>query len=136
MSAVEKLTQTCAAANVKRADALGSIELVARDGEQVQVQSVYVNGKLASGLDGIGVEIHVSFGGDAANLRERLHSAQFIVRVHHGKQDGLLAESLTHGFRIDLAFAIDREISDRHAGLFQGLAGVENGFVLDGASDD
>ncbi len=45
-----------AAADVERADALGAVDLVAGEREDVDVVRLHVDGDLADGLDGVGVE--------------------------------------------------------------------------------
>ncbi len=46
----------------------------------------------SGGLDGVGVEVDVGLGGDAADFGERLDDAEFVVGVHDGDQDGFGAE--------------------------------------------
>ena len=112
MSAVEKLTKTCAATNVKCADAFGRVELVAGDGEKIDAKSVDVERNFSGGLHGVGVEKDIVLRGDLSDLLERLNGAEFIVGVHYGDERSLWANRVADGFRIDEPVFIDREVSD------------------------
>ena len=94
MAAVEKLAQARAAANVERADALGRVEFVAGEGEQIDLQRVHVERNFPGGLHGVGVEIDVGFGGDAADFFERLDGAELVVGVHDGDENGFGADGV------------------------------------------
>src|SRR5690348_5532166 len=61
MTAVEKLTQTRSTADIKRADSLGRIQLVAGEGQQVDFERADIDRDFSGGLDGVGVEVDVSF---------------------------------------------------------------------------
>ncbi len=89
VSAIEKLTQTSSTADVKGADPLWRIQFVAGDREQIHLERTDVNGDFACGLHGIGVEIDVGFGGDAADFLEGLDGAELVVGVHDGDEQGL-----------------------------------------------
>ena len=84
MTAVKELLQARAAANVKRAGALGGIKFVAGKRKQIEPELIHVDGNFSRGLHGIGMEINVGVFGDAADFFEWLHRAQFVVGVHDG----------------------------------------------------
>src|SRR5574338_11342 len=67
-AAVEQGVQQRPLANKQRARALRGVHLVAGDGEQVAPDALHVNGNLARGLHGVGVEENVGLGGDLADL--------------------------------------------------------------------
>ncbi len=94
MSAVEQLPQSRAAADVQSAYPLWRVKLVAREGEQVEVQRVDVDRNFPRRLHGVGMEVHVGFAGDAPDFLERLNRAQLVVSVHHGDECrlGMLAQ--------------------------------------------
>ncbi len=75
MSAVEKLAQTSAAADVQGANAFGRINFVAGEGKKIESKRVDVNRDFAGGLHGVGVEIDVGFCGDPADFFEWLDGA-------------------------------------------------------------
>ena len=135
MSAIEKLAKAGAAFDEQSADAFGCVELVAGDRKKIELQGFDVDGNFSGGLHGIGVEVDVGFRGDLADLRERLDSAEFVVGVHHGDENGFGAEDAAEFVEIDQALAIDRKIGDGNALFFERLAGIQNGFVFDGGGD-
>ena len=136
MSAIEKLAETRTALDEERANAFGGVELVAGDGEKIELQGFDVDGNFSGGLHGVGVEVDVGFGGDAADIGERLDGAEFVVGVHHGDENGFGAEGAAEFVEVDEAFVIDRKVGDGHAFFFEGLAGIEDSFVFDGGGDD
>src|SRR5712664_3263595 len=86
MSAVEKLAQKGSATNVQSADALGRIQFMSGNREQIHVERVDVDGNFTRGLHSVGVEINVGFLGDAADFLEWLDGAEFVVGVHDGDE--------------------------------------------------
>ena len=145
MATVEKLAETCTAADVESADAFRRVKLMTGDCEQIDAESVDVHGNFSNGLHGVGVEKDVVLRGDTANLFERLHSAKLVVRVHNGDQGGLRSDRIADGFGIDEAVRIDRKVSDFDgfaiardgaAFFFERLTSVEHRFVFDLRGDD
>ena len=125
-----------AAFDEERTDTLGGVELVAGEREQIELKRFHVDGNFSGGLHGVGVEIDVGFRGDAANLRERLDGAEFVVGVHDGDEHGFRANGLAQVVEINEAVAIHGEIGDGDTLFFESLAGIEDGFVFDGGGDD
>ena len=76
------------AADVQRADALGAVALVARDGHQVDVHRVHVHEHLGA----VGVEVDAVLAADGADLFERLDHADFVVDAHDGDETGLVCD--------------------------------------------
>src|SRR5712692_2723112 len=76
-----------AAANIKRTDALGTIDLVAAQGQQVDVVLLDVDRNLANGLDAVHREEDTVLLGQLADFRHRVDDANFVVGVHDGNQD-------------------------------------------------
>ena len=125
-----------APAHVERAHALGPVHLVGGDGGEVHVHLLHVEGHLADGLDGVGVEEHFLLFGDLPDFLNRLQHADFVVGVHDGDEDGLVGDSSAQLVQINQAFFAHRQVGDLAAVLLQPLAGVEHGFVLgDGGYD-
>src|SRR5262249_19750048 len=136
MAAVEKLLQARAAANVECAYSFRRIKFVARKREEIDAERFYLERNFSRGLDCIGVEVDIALRGKFSDFCERLHGAEFVVRVHDGNERGVWAKrflDLLHG---DKTLAIHGKIGDGDAFFFQSLASVENGFVLDVRCDD
>src|SRR5271163_108198 len=70
--AEEERLKLGAAVDVESADALRAVHLVGGDGEQVAADLRDIDGELSRSLDGVGVEIDIGLGGDAANLFDGL----------------------------------------------------------------
>src|SRR5205809_369763 len=136
MTSVEKLTQTRSAADVKSADSLGRIQLVAREGEQIDLERVDIDGDFSCGLHGVGVEVDVSFLGDAADFLERLDGAKFIVGVHDGGEHRFRADRAANVSKINLTIGVRCKVGYASALFFESLASIQDGFVLDGGGDD
>src|SRR5882762_11772654 len=136
MAAIKKLAQTRATANVESADALWTVELVSGERKQVDSKLVHVNRYFSCRLHGVGVEIDLPLFGDAANLFERLDSAELIVGVHDGDQHSFRPYSAPKLIEVDLPFSIGSEVSDAHTALLQRLTHVQHRFVFDGGGDD
>ena len=135
MTAVEKLADTRAAADIKSADALGCVELVAGERKEIDIQRVYVDGNFAGGLDSVRVEINLVLFGDAADFFQRVNGAELVVGVHHGDENGFRADRALEGLPIDKPFAADRQVCEGHTVLFRRLARIQNGFVFNGGGD-
>jgi len=91
MSAVEKLPQTSAAADVQGANAFGRINFVAGQGKKIESKRVDVDGDFAGGLHGIGGEIDVGLCGDAADsssgwtVPSSLLACMMVIRTVSGR---------------------------------------------------
>ena len=125
-----------AAANVECADALGAVDLVAGEREHVDVVGHHVDGDLAHGLDGVGVEDDALLVAELADLANGLDDADFVVGVHDGDEDGLVVDGALQVFEIDEAVGLHGQIGDAVALLLELLAGVEDGLVLGDLGDD
>ncbi len=84
-----------AAAHEEDADALGGVQLVAGEGEQIDVGQgpPEVEGKLADRLRGVGVEDDRRVGllGEARQLLDGEDHAGLVVGVHDGREQGVRA---------------------------------------------
>ena len=136
MAAVKLRSERRAGADVERADALGAINFVRGDGEQIHAEVIHVERELAGGLHGVAVEVHIRFGGDAADFFDGLNRAEFIVCVHHADENCFGAQRAANFFGIDDARAPDWHVGDVDALLFERLAGVEDRVMLDRRGDD
>src|SRR6266853_209685 len=107
-----ELNARVATANVKGADAFGSIDLVAGYREQVDVVLLDVDWNLANGLHTIDGEDDAVFLGNLADFRHRIDDANLIVGIHDGDKNCFRRNRFTHIFRVDAAIALHREIGD------------------------
>ena len=121
-SAVEHRLENRSLAHVDRSDSLRGVQLVSGNRKQIASDTLYVDRYLPCCLYRVGVEIDVRFGGDLANLFDRLQDAGFVVRHHDGDQLGVGAQGATNVVGIDQAAAIDRNIRDFAPHRFQMLA--------------
>src|SRR5690348_11893274 len=107
MAAIEKLAEPSAAPYVKSADALGGIELVSRQSEQIHIERVDIDGNFPRGLHGIRMEIDLVFPGDSPDFIERLDGAELVVGVHDGDESSFRRNRRFRKVRISLT-ALDR----------------------------
>ena len=131
-----KLYPRVAAANVERANALGAVNLVRGDREQVDIVFLHVDGNLADGLHSVGREKDAVLFGDFADFLNGIDDANFVIGVHDGNQNCFWRNGFAHVFGIDATVFFDRQIGDFKALFFEALAGIENRLVLDGLSND
>ncbi len=124
------------AANVESADALGAVDLVRRDGEQVDAVALHVHGNFADGLHAIHMEENALFLGDFADFFDGLNDADFVVGVHDGDQNRFRRDGLAQIVEIDAAVFLHRQIGDLVAVFLEALAGIEHGLVLGDLRDD
>ncbi len=82
--AIEHRFEQRSFADVQCADALRGVNLVAGNRQEVAGDLVYVHWNLAGGLNGVGVEVDVGFGGDFSDCFDGLYYAGFVVGRHDG----------------------------------------------------
>src|SRR5208282_6045252 len=92
-----------AAANIQRANALGAVNLVAANGQQVDVVFLYVDRNLANGLHAVRGEENAVFLGDFADLGDGIDDANLVVGVHDGDQNGGRANGGFQLIQVDAA---------------------------------
>ena len=135
-AAVHQPLQAHAMAHVQRADALGRVELVARQAQKVDVLGLHVDLHVADGLHRVGVEQHAVPLRHRRQLRDGLDGADLVVGVHDGHQHGVRADSRLQLLRRHQAVAVHGQVGDLEALLLQLLAGVQDGVVLKVGGDD
>ena len=128
----------CPRADVEDADALGAVDLVAGERQQIDAEAIDVEVEVAGGLDGVRVDsdARVALLDDADDIGDIVDRADHVVGVDDGDQRRLVVERGGEGLDIDEALAVDREVGDAEALLLQALGGVEDGVVLDLGGDD
>src|SRR6478672_3016872 len=107
VAAVEKLAQASAASDVESARSFGCVELVAGDGQKIDVEHVDVEWNFSGRLYGVDVKKDIVLRCDLADLFERLDGAQFVVGVHDGDECGLRSNGIANGFWIYQAVLVD-----------------------------
>ena len=85
-------TRADPAANVERADALGSVQLVRGEGEQIDGVALDVDGDFAEGLRGIAMKEDTAFAAERSDFGHRLQDADFVIGGHHAHQHGIGSE--------------------------------------------
>ena len=137
---VEHGGQADVAADEERADALGGVDLVAGEGEEVNVFEwafgAEIERELAGGLDGVGVEESAGGVGDGGEFGDGLGDAGLVVREHDADEPGVGADGCLQGGGLDDALWRALEEGDIYFVLCEGLGGVEDGVVLDGGGDE
>ena len=128
--------EPCAAANIEDADALGRVQLVPGDAEQMAADGLDVDRNFAGGLDGVGVKRDFGFGGDFADLLDGLNDAGFVVGHHDADEFRVRLERAVNVEGIDDAAGGDGQERDLDAALLRLVGGVQNSVVLDGGGDE
>src|SRR5476651_2236413 len=124
------------ATDIERADALGSVNLVAGDAHQVDVHRLDIDRDLADGLGGIGMEESLLLAADLADLGQRLDDANLVVHRHDRHHHRLVGDGSAQLLEIDQAVLLHRQIGDREAFLLEMAAGIEHALVLGHGGDD
>ncbi len=116
---------------IECANTLRSMELVSSERKHVAADILYVNRNMTDSLDGVSMEKDTVFVTDSSNLLDRLKGSDLIVRHHDGNQRSVRADSLSYRFRINSAFAVNRQQSYFESLLFKTLEGVKDCMMLD-----
>ena len=118
------------AADVERADALRTVDLVAGKAHQVNAETVNVEIHLAGGLRGVAVEEDLVFVADLADRFEVLNDADFIVDGHHGNEDRVRTDSGAQGVHVNETVFLHIEVGHFEAFAFEMTHGVKNRLVF------
>ena len=86
-----------ALAHVEDSRALGAVELVPGQREQVHAQGVYVEREDAARLHRVSVDEHAALVGNAGNVADGLDRADFVVGVHDRDEDSLRPDGRCDG---------------------------------------
>ena len=121
---------------VQHAHTLGAVELVAGQGQHVDVLLLHVDVQVPGGLHRVRVEQHALFVAHPADLRDGQNGADLVVGVHDGHQTGVLPDGVRHLLRRDGTGAAHVQQRDLEALFFQLLQGVQHRVVLEGGGDD
>ena len=83
-----------AAADVKAADALGTVHLVGGETQQIDLERSDVDRHFAHGLGGVAVQQHAAAAAELPDLGQRLDHADLVVGQHDGHEDRVAADRL------------------------------------------
>ena len=119
-------------AEVERADALGTLELVGAHREEVDAEGGHVDLQVRRSLDRVDREQDAAMRMDAVrDLGDRLDRADLVVRQHDRDQDRLVGDRRVDVVGIDPTIAVDRQLDDLEAELLEVADGVADGVMLD-----
>ena len=104
--------------------------------QHVDVHLIHADGHLAECLDPVRMEQDAVLMGDLPNLFHRLNGADLIIRKHNGDQDCILPDGGPKLLQINESRFVHIQIRHLVAPLFQILAGMQDGVVLDTAGND
>ncbi len=135
-AAVDERRDAHSLAHEERSHALGAIELVRGQRQQVDVHLADVHRHVADGLHRVRVEDDLSLAADGADLPDGLNSPDLVVRVHDRDEDRPVRDGGPDIVGIDEAGAVHRNGSHFQPMPLQELGRVENRVVLDGGGDD
>ncbi len=129
-------TDTRFTTHVQRADTFRAIDFVAGEGHQVHFQLAQIDRQFAHALGGVNMvddaagTAHFADGGDI------LHHADFVVNVHNGNQNGVVAHCRFELFQVNNAVTLRGEVGHFKPFTLQLTAGIQYGFVFGFAGDD
>ena len=135
-AALDDVGQGDALPGIQHAGALGTVELMAGEGQHIDVLLIDIDVEMTGGLHGVGMEQDTFFPADRADLRNGQDGADLVVGVHGGDQAGVEADGVRYLLGGDGADGAHRQQLDLKAFLFQLFQGVENGVMLKGGGDD
>lgn len=107
-----------------------------RNGHEIDIHLVNVDGNLADGLRGVGVEENFLAAAQLANLVHRLHNADLVVDCHDGNERRLRPDGLLQVFHADEAIGLDWQVGDIETFILQVAARVEHALMLGLAGND
>ena len=135
-AALDDVHQRDTLAGVQHAGALGPVELVAGEGEHVDVLRPDINVQVSRRLHGVRVEQDSLFLAHRADLRDGQNRADLVVGVHNGHQGGVGTDGRSHLLRGNGAGGAHRQQLHLKALFFQLLQGVQHGVMLKGGGED
>ena len=130
--------RAAARADVERADALGRVELVPAEGDEVGAERVCAEGDLQKSLYCIGVQqcLRAALAQERGDLCDRKDTAGLVVHKHHGHERRILAQRVRDLLRCDIAVSVRREAGDGIALLLELAAWLKHRAVLHRGGDD
>ena len=123
--------------DVQRADALGTLELVRAERDEIGAERLDVEVDIRRGLDGIDVDHDPLARPDLADdLGDRLDRADLVVGEHDRDEDRLVVERRLELVGIDAPIAVDRQLDDLEPELLEIAQRVPDRVMLDRRGHD
>src|SRR6185436_13883832 len=122
--------------HVKGADALRAVDLVRRDGKQVDLELLHVDLDAPGALHRIAVEDDALRAAQLADLPHRLDHADLVVHHHDRNQDGVRPNGFFKAIQINEAVLHHFQIRGLEALALELAEGVEHGLMLVLLRDD
>jgi len=134
--------------NTKERDTLGSVNFVAADGHEINIEGVDINVNLADGLSCVCVEEHAVLPAELADLCQWLDDADLVVDGHDRDEGGCwldggleclqnrisvrpsIQSNKGTYIQVDLSVLLHRQVGDFKALRLEGTARVEDALVL------
>jgi len=124
------------APDVERADALGAVDEMRGARQEIDAHRLDVDGDLADGLRGVGVEDDPLLLGELADGRDVLDGADLVVGEHHGDQDRLVRERLADLLDVDDPVGLHGHVRHLEPLPLEALERVDARALLDDGGDD
>ncbi len=129
-----------AAADEEGADAFGAVHLVGGEAEEIDAEGEDIDGDLADGLNGVGVDEGAGGMGEAGELGDGLEDAGLVVGEHEADEclmgAGVWGEGARERLGRDAAGGGDGKEGEVDAVVLKGFGRVKDGVVLDGGGDE
>ena len=119
-----------AAAQIEDADSFWGVELVAGKRKHIDLLNADIDGNLTDRLYCVGVEWDPGLPADRPDLGNRKNGANLVVGIHDADQCGIGPDSLPYLSGGDQPLAVDRQIGNLKAFLFQHLHGMQHRVML------
>ena len=117
------------------ADALGTVELVGTEADEVQSERIRLQGDVAQGLGGIAVQANATLTADRRQFSQGLNHSDLVIGRHHADQSGLRGDRLLQLLGGDQPIGAWGQQGHPEALAPQLLQRVEHSVVLRGHAD-
>ena len=122
--------------NVERANPFRTVKLVERNREQIDIRLVHVDGELAHGLGGVGVQPGPSLAATSTDFRDGLNHPDLIVGPHDRDEEGPLVNRPGNLVGIHPPAPVHPQSRHPHPLGLEKITGIEDRLVLGGNSHD
>ena len=113
----------------------GPVELMSREGKQIDVLLFYINGDIAHGLYRVGVKEHTFFVANLTDFGNGLDGSDFIVGVHDGDKGGIFPDRGGYILHPDKSLWGDWKLGDFKSLFAQGIHRVKDCVMLEHRGD-
>ena len=130
-TAMDQRSQRNTAPGVQHSHALGPMELMGGEGQQVHLHRLHIDGQVACRLDRVRVKQDPRLAADGADLGNGLDGADLVVGKHDAHQTSVRPDGIPDLLRRH--HAVRRNVQQGYfkALPLQGLEGMEHGMVLE-----